>query len=324
MRIHTTTLSTGITRTKEFERKGLATHAVNVGTKCGHGCRYCSSGAILRMHSSFKVAQENPFGFDYAIVDPTTPERVARAARDLRHPGLIQLCTTVDAWAPEAQQFNLGRRCLEAILSEPGWSVRILTKNAAVARDLDLIEKHKERVLVGLSLTAPPDKAAVIRAVEPNASTIAERIAVMEEVHRLGLRTYGMYCPLLPGIADSAEAIKELVQVGLECGVEEIFVEPVNARGPGLKATEAALRQAGFPEEADAIARIRHQAGWSAYVTRLLNNVQEALRAAGALEKLRFLLYTSRLTVADAEWIRNHGEGVKWLGKEDGQAPATT
>jgi len=122
------------------------------------------------MHRSFKTAQENPFGSGYAIVDPTTPERVARDARRLHQQGPVQLCTTVDAWAPEAQRFQLGRRCLEAILAEPDWAVRILTKNAAVANDFDLIGKHKDRVLVGLSLTAPPGKSAVIKAVEPNIS----------------------------------------------------------------------------------------------------------------------------------------------------------
>ena len=59
MRIHTTTLGTEITRATEFERKGLATHAVNVGTKCGHSCFYCSTGAILRMHHSFMVSGEH-------------------------------------------------------------------------------------------------------------------------------------------------------------------------------------------------------------------------------------------------------------------------
>jgi len=316
MRIHTTTLKNGITRTPEFERKGLASFAVNVGTKCGQGCIYCSTGALLRMHNSFKEAGENPFGRDFAIVDPTTPDRVARDARAGRHRGLIQLCTTVDAWAPEAQQFGLGRRCLEAILAEPGWTVRILTKNAAVQKEFDLIAQHKERVLVGLSLTAPPDKTEVIKVVEPLASPIPERMAALEKAHRLGLRTFGMYCPLLPGIADDAKAIRELIEFGLRCGVEEVFVEPVNGRGPGLKATEGALREAGFICEADAVAQIRSKVAWSAYTTRLLDNVQQALRGFGELEKLRFLLYPSRLTPGDESWIRDHSEGVKWLGKE--------
>jgi DNA repair photolyase len=317
MRIHSTTLKTGITRTPEFQRKGLAAFAVNVGTKCGHDCRYCSTGALLRMHPSFRAAGENPFGSGFAIVDPDTPERVARDARSLRRRGLIQLCTTVDAWAPEAQHFDLGRRCLEAILSEPGWQVRILTKNAAVERDFQVLRNHPERVLVGLSLTTPPDKTDMMRAVEPNASDIAARMSVMEQAHRLGLRTYGMFCPLLPSIGDSPEFIHKLTEFALSCGVEEIFVEPVNARGPGLKLTELALREAGFPDEADEAADIRHERNWSSYVRRLLGNIQQAMRQFDALEKLRVLLYPSRLTAEDKSWIRQHDQGVRWLGNEE-------
>ena len=147
MRIHTTTLTTGITRTAEFEKKGLCSFAVNVGTKCGHGCWYCSTGCLLRMHLSFRVAGESPFGAGFAIVDPTTPERVARDAKGLRQRGLIQLCTTVDGWAPEAQAYALGRRCLEAILAEADWRVRILTKNAAIQRDFDLIQWPRRPLL---------------------------------------------------------------------------------------------------------------------------------------------------------------------------------
>jgi len=69
---------------------------------------------MLRMHRSFKAVGENPFKSGYAIVDPDTPDRVARNAAAMRNRGLIQLCTVVDAWSPEAQEHNLGRRCLES------------------------------------------------------------------------------------------------------------------------------------------------------------------------------------------------------------------
>lgn len=151
MRIHTTTLAKGISRTPEFQKKGLAGFAVNVGTKCGHGCMYCSSGSVLRMHPSFKQAGESPFASGYAIVDPDTPERVAHDASSMKKRGLVQLCTTTDAWSPEAQRYGLGRKCLEAILAQPGWTVRILTKNATIMEDFDLIMKHRDRVLVGVT-----------------------------------------------------------------------------------------------------------------------------------------------------------------------------
>ena len=144
MKVYNHYLKNGISRTKEFEKKHLAEFAVNIGLKCGHGCAYCSTGAMLRTHKAFKILGESPFESNYAIVDPDAPHRVAQDACSKRQRGLIQLCTIVDAWSPEAQQYQLGRRCLEAILSQPGWTVRILTKNAAIKNDFDIIDFNDE------------------------------------------------------------------------------------------------------------------------------------------------------------------------------------
>jgi DNA repair photolyase len=316
MNVYQTTLSTGITRTREFERKGLASFAVNVGTKCGHDCLYCSTGALLRMHRSFKDAGQNPFGHGYAIVDPDTPTRVAADARRIRNPGLVQLCTVVDAWAPEAHAHRLGRKCLEAILSQPGWTVRILTKNAAVREDFDLIERYRDRVLIGLSTTGLEDAAQVLAAVEPYASPITERMAVMREAAARGFRMYGMLCPLIPGIADAEDQINRLVQFTVECRVEEVFVEPINARGPGLRLTQEAIEAIGQPVMAAAVQAIRRREQWSHYVLDLLRKIQNALRRHSSIEKLRFLLYPSALLPDDLLAIRQDDAGVVWLGKD--------
>jgi DNA repair photolyase len=315
MNIYTTTMKGGISRTIAFQKKKLARFAVNVGTRCGHGCTYCSSPTILRMHRSFKKCGQSPFGSGYAIVDPDTPERVATAAKKKykKKRGLIQLCTTVDAWAPEAQQYDLGRRCLKAILAEPDWKIRVLTKNAAVANDFDVIRDHRDRVLVGISLTATKGKANVIKVVEPNASSIQERMDAMQQAHKLDLRTYGMLCPLLPGVADSPRQIDTLMGFLKGCNVEEVFVEPVNGRGSGLKNTEQALRIAGFRREADAVKKIRTRKEWSKYVVRLLQSTQTAMHNRGMLPKLRFLLYSSWLTTGDKKTIKKNATGVIWL-----------
>jgi DNA repair photolyase len=315
MRIHKTTLRSGITRTKEFEKKGRASFAVNVGTKCGHGCLYCSTGAVLRMHRSFRDVGEDPFGSGYAIVDPTTPERVAEDARRLQKRGTVQLCTLGDAWAPEAKTHELGRRCLEAILSEPGWTVRILTKNAVVREDFDLIERHKDRVLVGLSITGTPEKTDVLRVIEPNGSPVEERMAVLCEAANRGLRTYGTLCPLLPGIAESEEQVEALVRFVVGCCAEEVFAEAVNARGRGMRLCEEALREAGCPAEAQALAAVRRGEGWSAYTVRLLSRLQQSMRQHSDISKLRFLLYPSRLLPEDEARIRADDAGVVWLGR---------
>ncbi len=316
MRVHCYSLGTGIVRTPEFEKKRLATHSVNVGTKCGHGCAYCSTGSLLRRHRSFKEVQESPFTPDgYAIVDPTTPERVARDAERIQPRGLVQLCTQVDAWSPEAQAHKLGPRCLQAILGQPDWSVRILTKNDAVVEDFDLVKRHRDRVLVGISITAPPAGAGPVAALEPNASSIKERIAAMTKAHRRGLRTYAMFCPLLPGLGASTDQVNWLVEFAERCGVEEIFVEPVNPRGPGLIHCVENLRRAGFEDHAAQVDAIRNRACWSRYVADLLSAVQASIRRHSDIHKLRFLLYPSRLAPLDRERIERADEGVVWLGK---------
>jgi DNA repair photolyase len=315
-RIHKKTRNGGITRTREFEKKTLAFCAVNCGFKCGHDCLYCSTGAMLRMNKVFKECGENPFGFGYAIVDPDTPDRVARDAQRIRKRGMVQLCTIVDAWAPEAQEHQLGRRCLQAILAEPGWSVRILTKNTAVRKDFDLIEAHKDRVLVGLSITATPEKADVMQIIEPNASSNRDRVQAMKEASSRGLRTYAMFCPLLPGVADSPDQIDQLVKLAVEFGAEDVFVEPINPRGSGLRLCQEALEAKGFASEAAAIAKIRNRKNWSQYVMDLIANVQRAVRQHSDISKLRFLLYPGRLLPEHVEVIKKDDAGVIWLGKE--------
>ena len=251
-------LGSGIKPSPKFQEKGLAEFAVNVGLRCGHDCTYCSSRAMLRCHRAHKALGTNAFGTGYSIVDPEIVEKVAADAKRKQNRGMVQLCTTVDAWAPEAQEHNLGRRCLEAILAEPGWTVRILTKNAAVADDFDLIRKYRDRVLVGLSLTGTADKQDVLGVLEPNASPITGRMAALYTAARSGLRTYGMLCPLLPGIADEATQIDGLVRfVVKDCRGEEVFSEAVNPRGNSLTLTEAVLRENGLLAEAQAIAAVR-------------------------------------------------------------------
>ena len=122
-------------------------------------------------------------------------------------------------------------------------------------------------MLVGLSLTATPDRETAISVVEPHASPISERMEALKQAAKLGLRTYGMLCPLLPGIADAPDQIDGLVSFVADCGAEEVFSEAVNARGNSLTLTEQVLREKGFAAEAEAIAAIRKRTVWSSYVS---------------------------------------------------------
>jgi DNA repair photolyase len=125
-----------------------------------------------------------------------------------------------------------------------------------------------------------------------------------------------MFCPLLPGIADSPEQIDQLILFASEVGVEEIFIEPVNPRGPGLIMMQEALKSKGYRFEAAHIESIRAKENWSWYVTRLIKNVQRSVHKMYDMRKLRFLLYPSRLEPQDRARIEQDDAGVVWLGKD--------
>ncbi len=303
----------GITETPKFAEKGLATHAINCGVKCDNNCLYCSTGAMLRMHPAFKKYGLDPFGVGYAIIDKDKPAKVAKDAKKIKKKGLVELCTTTDAYSPSAREHNLGRQCLKAVLENSNLQVRILTKNHQVEEDFDLIKQYRDRVLVGLSITATTDKSNIMKIVEENASPIKERMRVLRKAHGMGLRTYAMLCPLLPGIADSPKQIDSYVKFAESIGAEEIFCEAVNRRGRGLILTQEALEQHGYKKEAKAVESIRRKTAWSEYTLNLIQNIQGSVSKHSDISKLRFLLYPKNLLQEHVRVIRKSPEGVVWL-----------
>jgi len=47
-----------------------------------------------------------------------------------------------------------------------------------------------------------------------------------------------------------------------------------------------------------------------------VSSLQAILRQHHAVDKLRFLLHSSKLTPGDAAQLRRDDEGIVWLGKE--------
>ena len=284
-----------VTRSPEFEKKTLATHALNVGLMCGHGCLYCSTPATLRMKarlfqehggSSFKA-----FAAGESVVDPTTPDRLGRALASLKPTDTVMLSTLTDAWSPEAQAYGLGRKCLEKVLRESKARVRILTKNAAVANELDLLAEFRERVVLGLSITAPLSKAKVTEVLEPRASTIPERLSVLKAAHEAKVPIFGMLCPCLPGVADRQEDLEEMMSMIKPFEPVAVWAEPVNARGPGLALCQEALVSADFIRIANEVRFIRGQREHLDYTTRLIGNLNVAAAGAGLKSLLKILVY---------------------------------
>ena len=307
----------GVKQNPEFAKKGLCNYSVGVGIICGHQCTYCSTPSLLRTHGVFKEIGQTAFQRGFAIIDPDSPQRIKDSLpKYLTETDVIQLSTIDDAWSPEARRTDLGRKVMQVLLEGTPAQIRVLTKSAEVAKDFKLFAKYPHRVMVGLSTGIPPDRDDLARVIEPNASPTRERLDALKKAHDLGLRTYGMLCPCLPGVADSESVLAELFDEVLACGVEDIWTEPVNRRGRAVVNTVEALRRAGLQQEADAVALIRKRNNWSAYTLTFVQTAIEVAIEKKVLDKLHILLYDSSLMPEHKAELQKFKQGIVWLEAE--------
>ena len=307
---------TALRESKEFAKKGLATHAVEVGFTCDHACAYCSVRATIRTHDVFNQIGHTSFETGYAIVDHKIVDRLFAEAPVLTADDVVMVCTLSDGWTPAARRYGIGRGCLEYLLGRTPAQVRILTKNANVRQEFPFLAEYRDRVMVGISITGLPEHEPAIRAIEPYASSITDRIAAMEEANKLGLRTYAMFCPLLPGIFHSAEQFDRLFGMAARWNAEDVWTEPLNARGAALPQCVAAFRESGYEDYAAAVDAIRNKRRWSTYATKLTKEVQAAARRADMIDRLHILNYRESFQPAEQAAINEDPAGVIWLGKD--------
>jgi len=306
-------LKQGIGRNHEYARKLLATHSRNAGLICGHDCAYCPTRSCVRTHRAFKELGVKPFTRRYAIVDPDTPVMVARDISKLGPDDILMVCPTTDAWAPEAQKYKIGKRILEVVAERGQCQCRLLSKNRAMFDDLDVVKAQRGRFMVGTSITAPARKAAELAAVERYASPNPDRREALVGAHRRGYRTFGMLSPVLPGIVENGQDMIELFNYIMDANPGDIWVEPVNARGPGLIWTAEDLRSAGYTDMAAAVDRIRKRDAWQEYAFELTRHAQAAAAALGLLDKVHVLLYQNRFDPALVAALNEDELGIVWL-----------
>ena len=100
-----------------------------------------------------------------------------------------------DPYQPLENIYNLTRQCLQ-ILTFNDWPVVVQTRSPLIMRDVDIIKEAKN-VEVGYTITTADDN--IRKLFEPTAPSIPERLNALAELHALGIRTYAMVAPILPG-----------------------------------------------------------------------------------------------------------------------------
>lgn len=259
-----------------LNKSGLADYAVNCYAGCEHGCVYCYARFVTR----FSHPGEEWGSF--VDVKVNAPQVLAREVTRKRV-GRVFLSSVCDGWQPEEAVYGLTRQCLE-ILLRYGYPVTVLTKNALVGRDLDLLAS-KEGVEFGVTLTTLDE--GLRRLIEPRSSAANDRLDLLDKAKRRGIRTYAFLGPLLPHLSDTEQSLVSLLKAVKYAGVDYFYVDRLNRRfgvWPSLKA----VLQKHFPELLEEYRKIFFdELASDGYSGRLMSLVNILAKKQGLDDKMR-------------------------------------
>jgi DNA repair photolyase len=238
------------------------------------------------------------------IVKVNVPEVLrAELARPSWGGAHIAMGTNTDPYQWVEGRYKLMRGIWEAMrdFANP---CSILTKSPLVLRDKDLLLEVAERTQVSACLSVPTLDEKAWRATEPHTPHPRARLEAVAELNRLGIPTGILIAPLMPGINDSPEQVRRIVELATEAGavhiggqtlflrgsVKEIFFEWLREHRPDLLERYEHLYAKGAYLPADERRTIELAAGapWARRGDRFRHRgARAAARRAEAREEVR-------------------------------------
>jgi DNA repair photolyase len=214
--------------------------SINPYRGCEHGCVYCYA------RPSHAYLGLSP-GLDFETKLVAKLDAAPLLEQELARPGYrcqpIALGTNTDPYQPQERRLKITRGILE-VLAQCRHPVTIVTKSAAVTRDLDLLAAMAADGLAKVALSVTTLDAALARTLEPRAAAPHRRLEALRTLSAAGVPASVMVAPVIPALNDhEIEAVLEAaaavgaqqagyVLLRLPHEVKELFTAWLEAHAP--------------------------------------------------------------------------------------------
>jgi len=182
---------------------------------CQHGCAFCYSRE--RKYIPYKPVGKETI-YDEEADDFSHLIKIKENAPQLLRKALIRVPVDVvftGDYQPAERKFKLSRKMLEVCL-ELGFPVFVLTRSALVVRDLDILTaiNQRARAVVAFSIISTPASSNYknVCRLEGLAPNVEKRFTTMEKLAQEDILTGTVAMPLIPGLCDDDQNIKNLAQ----------------------------------------------------------------------------------------------------------------
>lgn len=173
--------------------------SINPYRGCEHGCSYCFARPTHAYHGL------SP-GLDFETKLFAKPDAARLLTEALSKPRYkvipIQIGTNTDAYQPIERE-RLIMRDIVQVLHDFNHPMSILTKNAMVLRDVDLLAPMAAKDVTRVMISITTQDRHLARAMEPRTSTPDKRFEAIRQLSDAGIPTGVMLGPMIPGLNDS-------------------------------------------------------------------------------------------------------------------------
>ncbi len=187
-------------------------YSLNPYRGCAHGCAYCYARPT---HEYLGLSA----GIDFEsmiFVKTRAAELLSQQLSNKNwHSEPIMMSGVTDCYQPAERQFRLTRACLE-VARQFGQPISIVTKNALVTRDIDILADMSQHNMTRVAISLTSLDQMLTRVLEPRTSSPAARLRAMRELSSAGIPVTVMNAPIIPGLNDSE--IPALLQAAHEHG----------------------------------------------------------------------------------------------------------
>ncbi|QEE48908.1 PA0069 family radical SAM protein [Flavobacterium alkalisoli] len=218
-------------------------YSMNPYQGCEHGCAYCYARPT---HEYWGYSA----GVDFErmiLAKKNAPELLEQFFKKKGYkPEPIMLSGNTDCYQPVERKLKITRGLLQVCL-DYRHPVSILTKNALVTRDIDILAQLAEKNLVTVSFSIPTINEELRRKLEPRTSSAKTKLQALDTISKEGIPTHVMIAPMIPGlntmeILPITEAIAEKGALGfgytlvrLNDTVEPVFIDWLEEHYPDRK-----------------------------------------------------------------------------------------
>lgn len=215
-------------------------YSLNPYQGCEHGCSYCFARPT---HEYWGFSA----GLDFErkiMVKKDAPELLEKFFKKRGYqPKTIVLSGNTDCYQPAERKFGITRLLLQKFL-EYRHPVSIITKNALVLRDLDILVKLRELNLISVSFSIPTINEELRRVMEPRTSSVQNKLKAIEILSENDIPVNVMAAPVIPGLnsEEGLQLYKAVSEAGarsahhilirLNDTVEPVFIEWLQAVFP--------------------------------------------------------------------------------------------